>query len=1198
MLRNIAGFEIKYQIGSPVFIAVFVIFFLLTFGGVTIDQIQVGSTGAVNVNSPTAIATNILIWSVFGLFIPTAFLVSGILRDAQFKTQDIFYTTCVKEKDYLLGRFIGGYTATIGAFLSIPIAIMLGAQMPWLDPENVGPFVLQHYIYHFFVFGAVNLLVAGLIMFTVANVTRSNIATYTALVALLILYFVGLAFANEPEYRDIGALIDPFGFNTYGEVTRYWTPAEQNTLTPPLEGVLLWNRLIWLGIAAGLFVFNMAVFSFRRGGGFNLFSRKPRASEAPFVPTRIELPHSIPVLTSASARQQFASRVWFEIKGVVLNVAFWVLLALGIFNSVGGLIFVNSVYGTPNYPVTRVMIDILTGSFVFIPIIVVVYYSAELIWRERGVRFNEIVDATPAPSWAFVFSKYIAMSLVLFGLIAVSMMTSIVIQISKGYAAIELDQYVLRLFVDFGIPFMLLAALAMFAQVMTNNRWLGMLGMIIVVIGSLVMPNIGWEHNLYQYGGSPGAPYSDMNKYGHFLGISLWFYLYWGAISVFLLILSYLLWNRGSLTPIWRRILALPASITPATATAAALALAVAGASGTWIYYNTNVRNDYVTNKETERRSAEFERKYRDRLVDSPQPTITDVSINVDIFPRKRRYDARGEYLIENKTDGPLDTIWVFYGWAADIHEHAIDSASVAEVDNDYNVYAFKLERPMAPGETRKLNFDLTLDNPGFRNSGNVSTANYNGTFFNNTEAMPSIGLTLNAFMQDRQARRRQGLDPIDRAYALEDESRWEENGFGSADFVKFRSVVSTTENQIAIAPGYLEREWIEDGRRYFEYVMDTPILNFYSWLSADYELVEDKWKDVTLQIFYHKGHEYNLERMFEAMKESFDYFSENLSPFQYRQMRIMEFPAYQTFAQSFPNTVPFSESIGFIADIRDPENIDYVYYVTAHELAHQWWAHQVMGANVQGATMLVETLSQYSALMVLKQEYGEDHMRRFLKFELDSYLSNRGAEQIEELPLYRVENQQYIHYRKGSVVMYALQDYIGEETVNRALARLIDLRAFKSDPYATTLDFMRLLHEEAGPEYEQLIKDLFERIVLYDLKVESAEATPTEDGTWQVTIDVAATKFVADGSGVQTEETMDLPIDIGVFTESLDDPLTGTDHILFMEKRRINDNMMQFVITVDRKPLYAGIDPYNKLIDRNSDDNLRRIDIDNDADG
>jgi hypothetical protein len=56
-------------------------------------------------------------------------------------------------------------------------------------------------------------------------------------------------------------------------------------------------------------------------------------------------------------------------------------------------------------------------------------------------------------------------------------------------------------------------------------------------------------------------------------------------------------------------------------------------------------------------------------------------------------------------------------------------------------------------------------------------------------------------------------------------------------------------------------------------------------------------------------------------------------------------------FAQSFPNTIPWSESIGFIARVDDskPDDIDYPFYGPAHELSHQWWAHQVIGGNVQG---------------------------------------------------------------------------------------------------------------------------------------------------------------------------------------------------------------------------------------------------------
>src|SRR5262249_15424821 len=155
---------------------------------------------------------------------------------------------------------------------------------------------------------------------------------------------------------------------------------------------------------------------------------------------------------------------------------------------------------------------------------------------------------------------------------------------------------------------------------------------------------------------------------------------------------------------------------------------------------------------------------------------------------------------------------------------------------------------------------------------------------------------------------------------------------------------------------------------------------------------------------------------------------------------------------QSFPNTIPYSEGIGFIARVnpQDEKDIDYPYYVTAHEVAHQWWGHQVVGARVQGATFLSETLAQYSALMVMKKKYGSAKMRRFLKYELDRYFIERGVERKKEMPLARVEGQNYIHYRKGSVVMYALQDYIGESTLNRALAEYCRAVAFQEPPYTT----------------------------------------------------------------------------------------------------------------------------------------------------
>jgi ABC-2 type transport system permease protein len=407
------------------------------------------------------------------------------------------------------------------------------------------------------------------------------------------------------------------------------------------------------------------------------------------------------------------------------------------------------------------------------------------------------------------------------------------------------------------------------------------------------------------------------------------------------------------------------------------------------------------------------------------------------------------------------------------------------------------------------------------------------------------------------------------------------------SDFVRFAATVSTSADQTAIAPGYLRAEWSENGRRFFRYEMDKPIVNFWSVLSARYVEAHDRWNDVDLVVYHHPQHATNVPRMLEAVKQSLAYYSASFGTYQHRQMRIVEFPGYAAFAQSFPNTIPYSESIGFIADNRDPARIDYVWYVTAHEVAHQWWAHQVIGANVQGATFLSETLAQYSALMVMEHRYGAEKMRMFLKYELDKYLAARGSARDNEQPLVQVENQAHVHYNKGSVAMYALKDAIGEAAVNRALAGFIRQQAYRSNPYPVAGDLIGLLRREAGARHQQLITDLFEKIVLWDLGVVSSQATPTEDGKWQVRIEVRARKLEAAGDGQETEVGLDQDIDVGLFASDPAQPHLNQADVIFLQKRRITGGTHTIELVADRKPAFVGIDPYVKLIERDTRNNV-----------
>jgi ABC-2 type transport system permease protein len=266
------------------------------------------------------------------------------------------------------------------------------------------------------------------------------------------------------------------------------------------------------------------------------------------------------------------------------------------------------------------------------------------------------------------------------------------------------------------------------------------------------------------------------------------------------------------------------------------------------------------------------------------------------------------------------------------------------------------------------------------------------------------------------------------------------------------------------------------------------------------------------------------------------------------------------------------------------------VTYVTAHEIAHQWWGHQLTPSGQQGATLLVESLAQYSALLVMEKMYGRELMRKFLKYELDRYLRSRGGELLEELPLARVENQPYIHYQKGSLAMYWLRETVGEAVVNRALAKLLEEFAFKAAPYPTARDFLRILRAEAGPQHDDLIGDLFEKITLYDVKLVEAKSTKRADGRYDVALTVDGRKLYADGKGKEREARLDEPFDIGVFSAEPGRKGFTKDSVLLFERRAIQDGRQTLTVTVDKPPVWAGVDPYNKRIDRNSEDNLGRV--------
>ena len=1193
-------FELRQQLRAPLLWLMALMFGLFAFGASSSDAVVVGNAvGNVDRNAPTVIVRFLGMFTILGLLVIVSFISGALLRDFELGTADLFFSSPMRKRDFLLGRFLAAVAACMVIYLVVAVGLMVGPTMPWVDPERLGPFSLVPYAWGFAVIVIPNLLFSGALLALLAVTTRSVLVVYLGVIGFFILNSVAGVLTGDLDNVWLATLVDPLGMTALDRTTRYWSADQINRELPELTGYLLANRVLWVALSVALVAAAFALFKPQRAGtgrGWSLgrFGRRTPQAAPAFARPQVSAPPRVTPATGATvAWTQFVRQWWFDTVGVFRSVPFLVMLLFAVANFIASASLADTMFGTRVYPVTSLMNTSLQNSYSFMLIFVVMFYAGELVWKERGARLGEVTDAMPVPNWVPLAAKMSALAAVVLAFQAIGALAAVGFQLFKGFTAIEPALYVQEIVLG-SVPFVLMGGLALVLQVLSNNKFIGYGLLIAWLVLQGTLGFLDFDHNLYSYASAPVAPYSDMNGYGHFLAGRLWFQSYWGACLLALLLVSAAFWVRGVAPSRRDRLRLARQRLAGGNAWALAASLALFAALGGFIFWNTNVRNEYLAGDDALDRQQRYETLYR-QYDGLPQPRITAVRTEVDLYPHEQRVQVRGQYTVTNPHDEPITDLHVQWYPDSGLDRLGFGEAAITSNDEQLGYRIYRLGTPMQPGDTRQMDFAVSYARQGFANDQGWTRLVDNGTFFNSEELLPRFGYSAGSQISDRNERRKRGMEELPRMAALEDEAA-RANTYISDDahWIDFSTTVCTAPEQIALAPGVREREYERDGRRCFDYAMQRPMLNFHATLSAEWEVRKGAYKpgtpdELPIEVYYDPAHPFNVDRMIESVQKSLAYYEANFSPYQHEQVRILEFPGYGSFAQAFAGTIPYSESIGFIADLRDEDAIDYVFYVTAHEIAHQWWAHQVIGADVQGSTVLSESLSQYSALMVMEKEYGREKMRRFLKYELDRYLSGRAGENIEELPLYRVENQPYIHYRKGSLVFYRLREEIGEDALNRALSKFIADKAYQQAPFTTSAELLEYIRAEAGPKHEQLITDLFEKISFYDNRVQGATAVKRDDGKYEVTLDLHAAKLYADGEGRETPAVLDDWVEVGVFARGPSGD-EADEEVLYLERHHITAESPKVTVVVDKPPYEAGFDPFNKLIDRVSADNRRRV--------
>jgi ABC-2 type transport system permease protein len=903
-----------------------------------------------------------------------------------------------------------------------------------------------------------------------------------------------------------------------------------------------------------------------------------------------------------SSTQALWLRIKFEFRHVVFDPAFYILCLCTLVMLLLVVAEPKGMFGNGYWPVSQHMISMGREALKLLGLIVITYYSAEIVWREKGCQMNEIMDSLPISNFIIWLSKLLAVCAVIVALVTVTSVFLICYQLLNDYHHIELGQYLISMFYFTALPMLMMACLALFCQGLAPNKYAGMSLFGLFILIDLALPMLGVEHNMLRFSHSPTWQYSDMNGYAGSIAKHSIFMLYWASITLCLVIISYGLWQRGPSTSIVSRVKNIKHSLSLTSRYSMALSLALFVIFGGVIYYNTYVLNAFFSKPQMQAMHAEYEKRYR-QYQGMPIPTMTSLKANVAIYPQSQRLEINANIVFRNNTDQPISRFLVSIpgyngvldnvkGYSDVTFELQIAGGKLLEPEGPLNTHWFELTTPIQPREQRRGIFKTVREQQGFSHDTSALRILENGSFFQNSEVFPRYGYVTAEQLIAPEVRKKFALPEQPRANDLYDAEHYDssigESVLGINDgYLNFEVIVSTSIEQIAIAPGYLTRQWTENDRAYFHYKMDKPIANYFAFFSGQYEIETAQHNGVDLAVYYHSPHGMNVQRIMQAMKDSLDFYSAQFGPYQHTQMRVVEFSGPDNFGQDFPTVIAYSEASGFIHDQRNPDHNDQVYWFIAHEMAHQWWGAQLVGANVQGSTVLSETLAQYSAYALVQRTFGRQKVADMLEYELDRYLRGRSRETISERPLIREENQAYLHYNKGAIVMMSLMELLGEDRLNKGLKTF--LTTFKSEQsvYPTTIDLMKHIKQGASDYEVNVINDLFGEIYLYDIAITDTKIEKNENGEFLITVRVNGLKHQADVHGKDQTINLDEQFDIALFNMQ-DDRLKQTP--LYLGKHRIRSGENIIRIISQTKPTFIRIDPFVHFIDRDITDNYSSI--------
>lgn len=1180
-------FELNYQLKQKAFI----IFSFLFFAFGMMQGSQGFATALVDFNSPYQINFNIGITSLGCEFVIMFFAISGILRDQQYQMDSIIFSTSITKKHFFGSRFLGVFVFSLLAFSTVLIGFGMGTFMPGLDPERIASFNLYVYLGTWIMIVLPNVFICTSIIFSVAILTKNNIATYVSAILIYSFYMVGSLYFNSPilaqavppspENMMYAALVDPFGLAAFFEQTQYWTPFEKNNLLLSFSGFFMWNRIIWMSISSLILFLTYQFFSFKKS---KKKIKKIEKQEDRNIENKIYKPAQNILFHTKSQWTSFKSLLKIELTTIFKSLPFLAIMLIWVvivFTNIYEKVNNGGSYNDSLYPTTSLLVKLTYDPI--LSLLLIIFFSGELVWRVRELKFDGIIDTMPASNRVFFFSKLVTLTLLPIILISVSIIISIGFQISKGYFNFEIGQYFASFYFG-GMEFFFFVLLSLFFQTLVSNKYLGMgiTALVSVFFTSQFSSYIGIEHPMLKLGNLPFVKFTDMSGYASTYKSFHFYVLYWNSLGLILALFAFKLWQRGNIFQFKFRVKQLFRNWKKWEQISLGILVILFFISGTTIFYNTNILNDYTTIDENIIFKISYEKKYK-QYESLEKLTLVEVKTSVDIFPKKEKYHVIAEGVLENLSKVPIKKVLI--SERIPLQSLSLENAKLIEYDSIFDTHLFELETPVLPNQQLHFSYQLIEENSGFKTSRSLVK---NGSYISQNDFMPVFGYRRSLELQDNFERKKQGLEK--RKKEKVSANHIQNHQHHRFVPIHFETIISTHQDQTAIAPGELIKEWQKDNRNFFHYKTSEKIIGVVNYFSAKYETKKINHRGISIEQYFHLGHEYNIQNTEDNIKLSLDYCIENFGAYPFNHLRIAEIPGHWPFGgQAMPGTISMVANRFYLIDNSTPEGFDLVAKRTIHEVAHQWWGMILRAKIIEGGSILIEGFAKYTEAVVMEKKYGKGAIWQLSESANRRYFSGRSFASDDELPLYFADGEDYLSYGKNYTVMLAIKELIGEEKVNSVLKKMVTKHRNERESTATSVEFINELFLVTPTQYHHLIDDWMKRIITYDLKIEDANVQKISKNKYEITVSVFAKRFETQKNGEDIPIEINEPIQVGVFSKH---PRNIIDEkpILYLETQQIDQEKMEFKIIVNEIPKYISIDPFGTRSDKNRIDNLKKM--------